>query len=215
MHVFCDEDVIRGIPWRDTLCIPFVVLSATRTQAPFHSFLTTNLPSTRSSPPLSPIPFPAIATKTVDTSTGAPLSTSALVPPSPGHPVHGPPATIKASFPAASKPDPKGHPSPLTLLVWSDHMLSLERGGNIIWSREEALAGVVSTVFIDLPAAKGAGAGEGVGVGRAAGGGGSGGLIPDGMKAWWRMQALAVLVQFKMGTEDDKTELMRLRGELR
>jgi len=96
------------------------------------------------------------------------------------------------------------------LVIWSDHTLSYWRSDQIVWSREEALASVQSTMFIDLPSAKGAADG---GVAKRVRG--EGGLVPEGLKKWWRMQGLAVLVQFKLGQEGDKAELVRLREELR
>jgi hypothetical protein len=49
-------------------------------------------------------------------------------------------------------PSRKGAEATGVLLVWQDELLQLLSEGAVQWSREEALAGVSSSVFVDLPA---------------------------------------------------------------
>ncbi|GBF96686.1 ER membrane complex subunit 1 [Raphidocelis subcapitata] len=155
-----------------------------------------------------------VAVSAVDVSTGAASPSAPLPPPAAPHPVHGPPPAVRAAFPSPNA-------AAGALVVWSDHGLSLFRGGALAWTREEALASVAAVEFIDLPAARGAAAGakggaaaaalrEGGGAAAAAGGAGA----ADGLRRWVRMQALAVMVQFKLGSDQDAAELVRLREEL-
>ncbi|KAI8475054.1 MAG: hypothetical protein J3K34DRAFT_456487 [Monoraphidium minutum] len=150
----------------------------------------------------------------VDATSGEALDTWTLPPPPEAHPVHGPPAAVRAAFPAtkAGGALPSKGPQPL-LAVFDDHTLVHYAGGAAAWAREEALASVTATLFIDLPAAKGGdeagGGNDGVNGGKS-----GGGLVPERTRRWVRMQALAVMVQFKLGAEEDAAELIRLREEL-
>jgi hypothetical protein len=153
---------------------------------------------------------------TIDVATGKLVAAGTLPLPAAPYPVSGPAPSVRAAFPSAKALGP-------VLVVWSDHTLSLSRGGQIAWSREEALASVTSTLFIDLPAAKGSAGGDGDADtnGKAAKrgavkeGGGTAAGSEDRLKQWVRMQALAVLVQFKLASDTDRAEFLRLREALK
>jgi hypothetical protein len=173
-----------------------------------HGALPLALPNRLPAKPRS-VPPGVITARTVNLATGASAAATALPLPSSPHPVHGPAPSVRAAFPAAKGGGPG-------LVVWSDHTLSLTNGSQIAWSREEALASVVSTLFIDLPAAKGS-------AGNGGGGGGTAaaappqerGAAPEALRQWVRLQVLAVLVQFKLASEADQSEFLRLREALK
>ena len=178
----------------------------------------------------------AVAVREVDAVTGAERAKFAVPPPTAPYPVHGPAPAVRAAFPAARAGAGGAAGARPVLIVWSDHTLSLAAAGGagdgaevakLAWSREEALASIHSTLFIDLPAAKGAALGakggaaaKGIGepAAAAADAAAAAAAAPaqgDALKQWLRVQLLAVMVQFKLGGDAEEAELLRLRAALR
>jgi hypothetical protein len=108
------------------------------------------------------------------------------------------------------------------LLLWSDDQLTLVSGGEVTWTREEALAAGTINLFIDLPAARrtaAAAAADAAGSSPAASAASAGllGLLRDNqkLKRWVRLQVLSVLVQFKLSSQPEQDEFLQLRQALR
>ena len=115
------------------------------------------------------------------------------------HLIEGPAAAVKKVFLQCPK---RSGTSCTAVVTLADHQLLLVKDGAVQWVREEALASLTRTVFMDLPAKGGGGStgasrgleGQQQGTGAAAGGGGGGedGVQQEGgergvgeQRAWW------------------------------
>jgi hypothetical protein len=177
----------------------------------------------------------------VDAATGTEAEAADVPVPPPAYPVAGPPAHVVAVWLDASR---RGSSSGGTgaaalhgcrlLVLWSDDQLSFVEGGQQVWMREEGLASGVTSLMVDLPAARAAdkaaaaaaaaagdtGADSASSASTTAAlkqGGGVLGLVRDRevFKRWARLQVLSVLIQFKLNTGPEREEFLQLRQSLR
>jgi hypothetical protein len=163
------------------------------------------------------------------------LETAELQLPAPTYPLSGPAATVVAAWldsskrkdtPSSSSSSSSGVLSGCRLLVlWSDDQLTYVEDGEVVWSREEALASVSSNLISELPSAKATlssgdeqdDSSSSSSTTSSSGKGGLLGLLQDRerLKQWVRLQVLGVYVQFKLNTDAEKEEFYALRQALR
>lgn len=163
----------------------------------------------------------------LDTASGDIVERANVALPAAAHPTSGPAPRVVAAWLDASKR--KGAAAAggsvlqgcRLLLLWSDDQITLVSGGEVSWTREEALASGTSNLFIDLPAARRAAAAAADAAGSSpqasAASAGLLGLLRDNekLKRWVRLQVLSVLVQFKLSSVQEQEEFLTLRQALR
>lgn len=102
---------------------------------------------------------------------------------------------------------------PRVALAWDDAALTMVTDQGQAWRREEALASITASLFVDLPAAAPSAA---AGLAREGGIAAASAMAVNGrLKAWLRMQLLSVLVQFQLASPQEQGELTALRQALR
>lgn len=98
-------------------------------------------------------------------------------------------------------------------LAWDDHALTMVAAQGQAWRREEALASITASLFVDLPAAAPSAAAGLAREGRITA---TSAMVANSrLKAWLRMQLLSVLVQFQLASPQEQGEFMSLRQALR
>ncbi|WIA18351.1 hypothetical protein OEZ85_009816 [Tetradesmus obliquus] len=168
----------------------------------------------------------SVIVQLLDTASGDIVERANVALPAAAHPTSGPAPRVVAAWLDASKR--KGAAAAggsvlqgcRLLLLWSDDQITLVSGGEVSWTREEALASGTSNLFIDLPAARRAAAAAADAAGSSpqasAASAGLLGLLRDNekLKRWVRLQVLSVLVQFKLSSVQEQEEFLTLRQAL-
>jgi hypothetical protein len=172
----------------------------------------------------------SVTVQLLDASSGDKVETATVAVPAAANPTSGPAPRVVAAWLDASKRNGAAAASGSNalqgcrlLLLWSDDQITFASGGEVVWSREEALASVNSNLFIDLPAARraavaaAAGSAGGSPPAPAAASAGLLGLLrdKDKLKRYVRLQVLSVLVQFKLSSQQEQEEFLQLRQALR